>query len=312
VTGVAGYGCARVSFRYIRNVHVTEAGLDLRWLGCQECHDVSTVGGKAASLSRLAADYRVPAGFCLTTDGLARWDEGHALGVPPGDVRDALADAYRELGERCGETEPRVAVRSSAVDEDGRAASFAGQYETFLNVSGFDGLVQAVGRCRASLRSPRVVEYRRRNGLPVDRIHLAVLVQHLVPSDVSAVMFTANPVSASRDEIVINASWGLGESIVGGTVTPDMVVVRKDDFTVVSHHVAEKRRMTIAIPGGTREADVPRFLRTRAALEEAQVLETARLGLSLEARHGWPVDVECAWHDGRLYLLQCRPITTLS
>jgi pyruvate,water dikinase len=286
--------------------------VDLRWLGCDECQDVAMVGGKAASLSRLATEYRVPAGFCLTTAALERWVEGDSLDVPPATTSEAVARAYQELGERCGQADLHVAVRSSAVDEDGREASFAGQYETFLNVSGIDHLLDAVGRCRASLRSPRVLEYRRRSGLPIDRIHLAVLVQQLVPSDVSAVMFTANPVSARRDEIVINASWGLGESIVGGTVTPDMVILRKDDLGVVSHHVAEKRRMTVSVPGGTREAEVPRFLRRRAALEQSQILEMAQLGLSLEARHGWPVDVECAWHGGRLYLLQCRPITTLS
>lgn len=270
------------------------------------------VGGKAASLSRLAADYLVPVGFCLTTAGLERWVEGDEADRPPSHTREAVANAYGELGERCSEADPRVAVRSSAVDEDGHATSFAGQYETYLNVSGVEGLMEALGRCRASLRSPRVVEYRRRNGLPVDRIHLAVLIQQLVPSDVSAVMFTANPVSHQRDEIVINASWGLGESIVGGTVTPDMMVVRKHDLAVQSRQVADKRRMTVSVPGGTQETDVPRFLRTRAALDEAQILEMARLGLSLEARLGWPVDVECAFHEGRLYLLQCRPITTLS
>ena len=285
--------------------------MDLRWLGHETCSDVSLVGGKAASLSRLAADYCVPAGFCLTTTVLEQWTNGDDRDAPSSRARDALADAYRELGERCGEIDVRVAVRSSAVDEDGHATSFAGQYETFLNVSGFTGLVEAVGGCLASSRSPRAVEYRRLNGLPVDRVNLAVLVQQLVPSDVSAVMFTANPVNSSRDEIVINASWGLGESIVGGTVTPDMIVVRKEDLAVLSHHVAEKRRMTVSVQGGTHEADVPKFLRTRAVLEEAQILEMAHLGLSLESRHGWPVDVECAFHDGRLYLLQCRPITTL-
>ena len=284
--------------------------MHLRWLGREECGDVSIVGGKAASLSRLAAAYRVPPGFCLTTAALEQWTDDDT-GAPTRRTREMLAGAYRELGERCGEAEVRVAVRSSAVDEDGHATSFAGQYETYLNVSGLDGLIGAVGSCRASSQSPRAIEYRRRNGLPVDRISLAVLVQQLVPSDVSAVMFTANPVSSSRDEIVINASWGLGESIVGGTVTPDMVVVRKHDLAVVSRHVAEKRRMTVSVPGGTHETDVPRFLRTRAALEDAQILEMARLGLSLESRHGWPVDVECAFHVGRLFLLQCRPITTL-
>jgi pyruvate,water dikinase len=251
---------------------------DLVWLGHPACDDVSMVGGKVASLSRLAAGYRVPPGFCVTTAVLDQWEEGSAPETPRRHVREALAGAYLALGERCGAHDPRVAVRSSAVDEDGRSASFAGQYDTFLNV---------------------------------DNIRLAVLVQQLVPSDVSAVMFTANPVSGNRDEVVINASWGLGESIVDGTVTPDTFFVRKSDLAIVSRHVAEKRRMTVSIPGGTDKVEVPKFLRTQAVLDEAQIREMALLGISLEARHGWPVDVECAYHARSLYLLQCRPITTL-
>jgi pyruvate,water dikinase len=284
---------------------------DLRWLGHAACDDVSMVGGKVASLSRLAAAYRVPPGFCLTTAVLDQWPDGAAPETPRHHVQEAVASAYQGLGERCGARDPRVAVRSSAVDEDGRSASFAGQYETFLNVCGIDAVIDAVGRCRSSLRSPRVVEYRRKVGLPADNVRLAVLVQQLVPSDVSAVMFTANPVSGNRDEIVINASWGLGESIVGGTVTPDTFVVRKNDLAIVSRHVAEKRRMTVSIPGGTDEVEVPKFLRTQPVLDDAQIGEMALLGISLEARHQWPVDVECAYHARSLYLLQCRPITTL-
>ena len=285
--------------------------MSVLWLGQPACHDLSMVGGKVASLSRLAADYRIPPGFCLTTAAFDQWPGG-ATDAPRAPFREALAQAYYGLAERCGAPDPRVAVRSSAVDEDGRSASFAGQYETYLNVSGIDAVVEAVGRCRASLRSDRVVEYRRKYGLSADNIRLAVLVQQLVPSDVSAVMFTANPISLSRGEVVINASWGLGESIVGGTVTPDTFVVRKFDMAVVSREVAEKRRMTVSVPGGTREVDVPKFLRVQAVLEEEQILEMASLGLSLEARLGWPVDVECAYHAGSLYLLQCRPITTLA
>ena len=285
---------------------------DLVWLGHPACDDVSMVGGKVASLSRLAAGYRVPPGFCVTTAVLDQWEEGTAPETPRRHVREALAGAYLALGERCGAHDPRVAVRSSAVDEDGRSASFAGQYDTFLNVSGIDGVIEAVGRCRATLQSERVIEYRRNVGLPAaDNIRLAVLVQQLVPSDVSAVMFTANPVSGNRDEIVINASWGLGESIVDGTVTPDTFFVRKSDLAILSRHVAEKRRMTVSIPGGTDKVEVPKFLRTQAVLDEAQIREMALLGISLEARHGWPVDVECAYHARSLYLLQCRPITTL-
>ena len=285
--------------------------MSLLWLGHPDCHDVALVGGKVAGLSGLAAEYRVPPGFCVTTLALEQWSEGDGMDVPHDGAREALALAYQELGGRSGAPDLRVAVRSSAVDEDRGSASFAGQYETYLNVSGIDGVVEAVGRCRASLRSPRVLEYRRMNELPTDDVRLAVLVQQLVPSDVSAVTFTANPVSLNRDEIVINASWGLGESIVGGTVTPDTVVVRKSDFAIVSSQIAEKRRMTVSVAGGTSEVDVPKFLRKSAALDDAQILEMARLGLSLEARHQRPVDVECAYHEQDLYLLQCRPITTL-
>ena len=291
--------------------HVSGGIVSLRWLGHPDCHDVALVGGKVAGLSGLAAEYRVPPGFCVTTVALDRWSEGDGVDVPHAGVREALAQAYRELGARGGAPDLRVAVRSSAVDEDGGAASFAGQYETFLNVSGVDAVVEAVGRCRASLRAPRVVAYRRMNGLPTDDVRLAVLVQQLVPSDVSAVMFTANPVSLNRDEIVVNASWGLGESIVGGTVTPDTIIVRKSDLRILSRDVAEKRRMTVSVDGGTDEVDVPKFLRKTASLGDTQILEMARLGLSLEARHHRPVDVECAYHAQDLYLLQCRPITTL-
>jgi pyruvate, water dikinase len=109
---------------------------------------------------------------------------------------------------------------------------------------------------------------------------------------------------------VINASWGLGESLVGGTVTPDTFVVRKADLAVMSR-IADKERMTVSISGGTREVAVPRFLRHEPSLAEAQVMEVAQLALSLEAIMGYPVDIECAYASGQLYLLQCRPITTL-
>jgi len=286
--------------------------MDVLWLSQRECQDVGLVGGKVASLGRLAGDYRVPPGFCVPTSALEQWTEGDGVDVPHDGVRDALARAYSLLGEQCGTREPRVAVRSSAVDEDGHAASFAGQYETYLNVSGIQSVVDAVGRCRASARSARVLDYRRMNGLSTDCPRLAVLVQQLVPSDVSAVMFTANPVSFDPGEIVINASWGLGESIVGGTVTPDTIVIRKIDFGIASYSIAEKLRMTVSVPGGTEEVHVPNFLRSRAALDEAKLREMAALALSLEAHHQFPVDIECAYHEGTLYLLQCRPITTLA
>ncbi len=145
----------------------------------------------------------------------------------------------------------------------------------------------------------------------LERPQLAVLVQQLVAADVAAVAFSANPITGNRDEVMINASWGLGESIVGGTVTPDTFIVRKSDLAVTTQVIADKQQMTVAAPGGTREVDVPRFLRKAASLNEEQVVEIARLALTLEATMEHPVDVECAYAGGELYLLQCRPITTL-
>jgi len=228
----------------------------------------------------------------------------------PSELYEEVARAYHRLGERCGLDAPSVAVRSSALDEDGAGASFAGQHETYLNVVGAAAVAEAVARCWASVRSSRALEYRRRQGFPLDGARIAVLVQQLIPADVSSVVFSANPVTGSREEVMINASWGLGESIVGGTVTPDTYVVRKVDMSVVSRQIAEKRQMTVMVPGGTREVDVPRVLRAQPTLKDDQAVEMARLGVALEGRMGHPVDMECAVHGGQLYLLQCRPITT--
>jgi phosphoenolpyruvate synthase/pyruvate phosphate dikinase len=289
------------------------------WLGEPACHERARVGGKAATLSRLAAAYRVPPGFCLTTasyalaqaGGLTREEEGSRLPALPVALYDALATAYRRLADRAGSETPAVAVRSSAVDEDGGMASYAGQHETSLNIVGVEAVADAVVHCWRSAQSPRARAYRRAQGRARDNVQVAVLVQQLIVAGSSAVLFSAHPVTGSRDEIVINASWGLGESIVGGTVTPDTYVVRKADLAVVARHIADKRRMTVAVPGGTREVDVPRVLRTHATLTEEQAVEIAHLGLALEATLGRPVDVECLYQAGRLHLLQCRPITTL-
>ena len=140
-----------------------------------------------------------------------------ASGSPlPSALYDQLSDAYRTLADLSQAQKLSVAVRSSALDEDGSGASFAGQHDTYLNVVGEEAVANAVARCWVSVRNPHAIQYRRQQGLPVDSLKIAVLVQQLVPADVSAVAFGANPVTGNRDEVVINASWGLGESVVGG------------------------------------------------------------------------------------------------
>jgi pyruvate,water dikinase len=275
------------------------------WLGETEAHELATVGGKAASLSRLAAEYCVPPGFALTVGALRHAAPELIQGTVPERLRSCIAESYSKLGHG------RVAVRSSAIDEDGDAHSFAGQHATFLNVEGHQAIERAVVGCFASAFTDHAIAYRLRVGLPVDEIGIAILVQAQVAADSAAVVFSANPVTWSLNEIVINATYGLGESIVGGTATPDTFVVRKADLEIVSRTIGPKHLMTVPVPGGTREYETPALLRARPSVTDEQIIELAELALQLETGLGSPVDIECAVQDGAVFLLQCRPITTL-
>jgi pyruvate,water dikinase len=282
---------------------------NILWLGDRACDDPAEVGGKTAHLSRLAADYNVPPGFCLTA---AAFDPDHSADTPlPTALAAAIAAAYEALARRVGLPGVPVAVRSSALDEDGDLASFAGQHETELNLVGVDDVLNAVVRCWVSGRNERALAYRKQQGLDIEEVRLAVLVQQLVVADTSAVIFSANPISGNRDEVVVTASWGLGESVVSGTVTPDTWVVRKADLAVKEERIGAKERMTVAVTGGTREVTVPRLLRERASLSRVQVTELAQLAVEIEGNMGRPVDIETAYAREELFLLQCRPITTL-
>ena len=289
------------------------------WLGDALCGDPALVGGKAANLSLLAESYAVPPGFAVTSEALdeaiksgfnvdATEAEGHPL---PEALYELICEAYRALSERCGLEQVSVAVRSSALDEDGASSSFAGQHATFLNVSGEEAVAAAIARCWRSAFSAPALYYRSRQGLDSGSIGMAALVQQLLPAEVSAVVFSANPVTGDRWEALINASWGLGESIVSGVVTPDTFVVSKAGMTIVDAEIGDKDVMTAPAAGGVGEADVPAELRGQPSITDEQAVELANLAVELEARMGWPVDIECAYYEGKLYLLQCRPITTL-
>lgn len=278
------------------------------WLGDPGSDETALVGGKASGLGAAARRWQVPPGFCVVSDG------------PPhnGAERALLTAAYERLGRELGEDAPAVAVRSSALDEDGEAASFAGQYETVLNVVGPAALEEAVARCFASARANRVVEYRRNRGLGGGAAPISVLVQALVVADAAGIVFTADPVRGDSGRVVVNASWGLGEAVVSGLVTPDMWLLDKAALldgqgatAIIERHVADKERMTVAVPEGVATVNVPRMLRSVPCLTDDAIVAAAGLALELEGDRGFLCDVECAWRSGRLHLLQCRPVTTV-
>lgn len=269
-------------------------------LGAPGSDDVTVVGAKAANLSRLAAAYRVPPGFMIPARPA---DE-----PPSSELWAAIVEAYHALA--AGLDDPAVAVRSSAVDEDGDAASFAGQHATVLGVRGEDALRDAVLEVLASAVTPAALAYRAAHALPTADVRIAVLVQALVPAEVSAVAFSQNVVARDPDEVVINASWGLGDPIVSGEVTPDTYLVSALEFTVLRREVSDKDLLRALTPAGLATLPVPEERRRAPALTDAEATAIARLATGLERRMGWPVDIECAFAGGELYLLQCRPITT--
>lgn len=277
--------------------------MTLIWLGNPNSFDHSLVGHKAATLSRLMHfGHCIPDGFCLPMPLLTLEN------LP--DLRFDIDQALSAL-KACHNLKMfAAAVRSSAIEEDCAEASFAGQYETFLNVVGTAAIVEAIRRCWDSAHSERVQQYRHKKGLLGELKGMAVLVQQLVPADVSAIVFSVNPLTGNRNEIFINASWGLGQSIADGTITPDTFVIRKSNLSVIGRMIAVKHRMAVLIPGGTEEAIVPRFLQEQSSLSDEQIMEISHLVLTLEERMGYPVDIECVFANGQLYLLQCRPVTT--
>ena len=226
--------------------------------------------------------------------------------VPP-DIAAAIEHAYAALG-----TDVPVAVRSSATAEDLPSASFAGQQDTYLNVVGAAAVVDAVRNCWASLWTDRAVSYRAELGIDASTVALAVVVQRMVDAATAGVMFTANPLTGRRLQAVIDASPGLGEAVVSGSVNPDHFVVDPDTGRIIERRLGDKRLLVRSLPGGgTETLDMP-DAGTDACLTDRQAAELARLGLRVERHFGSPQDTEWAIDsDGRLWLTQSRPITTL-
>ena len=273
--------------------------------------NVDMFGGKAASLAKLGSAGRIPPGFSLSVDEFKKWVD-NGSGEMPADVASEIRHAYAALERLCSVIDVPVAVRSSAVDEDGIGESFAGLHDTFLNVIGAEVVIAAVIKCWRSLGNDQAIEYRKNNGLEIDSAAMGVVVQQLVFADISAVAFSVNPINGDRDEVLINANFGLGEAVVSGLTTPDTIVVDRNNHSQQAVTIGAKENMTVRTENGTEEKPVPRIMQGMPVLSEDQATEIAELVVNLENHNGWPVDVELAIHDSQLYLLQCRPITTLS
>ena len=302
---------------------------------------LEVVGGKGRSLARLSRNgFAVPTGFHVTASAYRNYVETRRiqadileLAVPevsglsvsfenaskairdlfaegdvPSEIRESIASAYRNLGN-----DPAIAVRSSANAEDLPDLSFAGQQETFLNVTGADAVVEAVRNCWASLWTPQAMSYRHQNGIPQESVAMAVVAQVIVPSDVSGILFTANPATGERSEMVINASFGLGEAVVSGQVTPDTYIVDRATSQAKETIIGPKElRIVSDGTNGTRLEDIEADAREQSSLTAAQIEELARTAVGIESLYGGlPQDIEWAYRDGELRLLQSRPITNL-
>ena len=306
--------------------------------------DLGIAGGKGANLGELTqAGIPVPPGFVVTSktydkfmrdtgifnsvmDILDQVDinntkelqeaaekiKGIIIETPiPEDISTYIIEAYNQLSQRVGEEEADVAIRSSATAEDLPEASFAGQQDTFLHVQGLENVIEYVRKCWASLFEARAIFYREENNFEHSQVYIAVVVQQMVDSDKAGVMFTVNP-STGENIALIEGSWGLGESVVSGSVTPDNYAVAKDTNEILNVTISDKKTMFTNEEGGTSiQVDVPEELRKERVLSDDELIELVEMAKRVEGHYGKPQDTEWAFHDGDLFLLQSRPITTL-
>ena len=304
--------------------------------------DIPIVGGKGANLGELTmAGFPVPNAFVLTTaaydyfvdkggvmelvnkelagidrssdqslaDASKRIREAFESKDIPKDLMDDIRKSYSKLFAKG--KEGFVAVRSSATAEDLPDASFAGQQETYLNVHGEEDLFDKIRKCWSSLFTARAIAYREKQGFAHDDVKLAVVVQKMVNSEVSGIMFTVDPNSGAK-EIVIEGGYGLGEAIVGGEVTPDTYKIDKDNMSIKARRIStQKWKYTKGPDGNTVKEDIPEEKQNSQKIEDRRVVEIAEIGRQIEIHYEKPMDMEWCIEDGRVYIVQARPITAV-
>lgn len=223
----------------------------------------------------------------------------------PPDIEKAVRRSFKELDAEY------VAVRSSATAEDSSTASWAGELESYLNTTEED-LLETIKKCWSSLFTPRAIFYRFEKELHTTRVSVAVVVQKMVQSDVSGICFTVHPVTEDKDQLVIEAGYGLGEAIVGGMITPDTYVIHKQKREIMDAYISQQEMKITKRDGKTEEVSVAKDEQEKQKLSDQKILELADLCMNIEKNYGFPCDIEWALEDGKLYITQSRPITTLT
>lgn len=304
--------------------------------------DLPLVGGKGANLGEMTkAGFPVPDGFAVTVhaydmfldenkirseidnilkdidvnnpDELESASRRIAQRIQknrmPDEVAEASIKAYRKISSRFKKA--LVAVRSSATAEDLPGASFAGQQATYLNIKGNSNLLEAIKDCWASLFTARAIFYREQNKIPNDKVKISVIVQKMVQSEVSGVMFSIDPVTNNKDRIIVEAVWGLGEMIVQGSVVPDTYTVQKETFAILSKEISDQGIQLTRKGLKTKEIKVPDKKKDLQKLPNEDIVALAKLADKLQKHYYFPQDVEWAKEKNKLYIVQTRPVTTI-
>ncbi|MFC1687163.1 PEP/pyruvate-binding domain-containing protein [Patescibacteria group bacterium] len=300
--------------------------------------DVEIAGGKGASLGEMTnARLAVPPGFVVLSSAFDRFIEETDINVEidkwfhkvnhkdvasvdrasheirdairrakfPADLGKIFLSSFKTLGAK------HVAVRSSATAEDSSVASWAGELESYLFVTK-QNLLEMIKTCWSSLYTPRAIFYRFEQKLHKKRVSVAVVVQKMVNSEVAGVVFTAHPVSKDRNQMVIEAGWGQGESIVSGTITPDSYVFDKVTGAILDINVSTQGEMIIQKgASGSKTVTVPKAKQTKQKITGKQIIELADICQNIEKHYKSPQDIEWALEKGKFYIVQSRPITTL-
>ena len=300
-------------------------------------NDIAIAGGKGASLGEMTqTGVSVPAGFVILASVFDRFLEEADISVEieallhklnfkninsvdrvSNEIRDLILDAEfpkdiaKEVQKKISKLKAKyVAVRSSATAEDSSVASWAGELESYLNTTK-QNLLENIKRCWASLFTPRAIFYRFEKKLNKTKISVAVVIQKMIQSEISGICFTVHPITKDHDQMVIEAGYGLGEIIVGGKITPDTYVVHKKNWIILDKNIGRQKTMPLKNKGGNIEKQVPKSKQEKQKLSDTQILKLAKICQKIEKHYKAPQDIEWVLKNGKFYIVQSRPITTL-